>query len=564
MLEILLEEYLSNVPTLQNPKHDLYKSIKESMSFHMEGTYPEKLIEERRPYEDERIQTFRRNNYEPITKGIMQEATDSLYRIFNENYYELKTSDDLTNYINSKNFDNMTFMNWVQHYVVPRMLLDPNAVILIIPTNIVDSLTPILPLPILIDSCKIIDASQDVFTYLSDEFSLVYDGEQETHTYSGNIFYIYTKTSVYKLTQVGTKQDNKYEYIEILPHNLGFVPYATLGGNWNSNNCVYESFFNGFLPFGNDVVRLYSDMQASLITCAYPQRIIKAITCKHPECEGRGYIRREVNGNIIRDRCPSCNGTGITVPSSPYGQWIVSEEVGNEALGTSANATNRIPPITYVDAPVESLRLLNEIWNDRLEKAKESLHLELIAEAQSGTAKALDREREYAMILKISNNVFENIITFSLTAMEMYIHLNSREMPTVIKPKVFNIKTEETLIAEIEALKNTNAPLGLLQQAYKELFRKRYSGEMDTYYFYEFLIIYIPLYLNSYDTNLELLASGVVTLEMVQLAVRADTLLRQMNFEGWAITPASYKSIYEEMYKRFKESDTAQALNRTY
>lgn len=52
----------------------LWVSQYEEMSIHTQGKKPVKLINERRPYEDEKIKEYRIKSYEPITKDPVTRA----------------------------------------------------------------------------------------------------------------------------------------------------------------------------------------------------------------------------------------------------------------------------------------------------------------------------------------------------------------------------------------------------------------------------------------------------------------------------------------------------------
>ena len=143
-----------------------------------------------------------------------------------------------------------------------------------------------------------------------------------------------------------------------------------------------------------------------MITSAYPTRVIKHVECNYENEIGRcigGYIEGD-----DRHTCPSCKGSGMAPASSPYGVYIRGEK---DALSNNDPST---PPLEYISPDPAILDFVTKIWQDLLAHAKECLHLDVINEAQSGDAKTIDREREYAMIMKISNNVFDNIIAKTL------------------------------------------------------------------------------------------------------------------------------------------------------
>ena len=132
---------------------------------------------------------------------------------------------------------------------------------------------------------------------------------------------------------------------------------------------------------------------------AFPYREEVAEDCDHPKCRD-GLILDVETGNTAS--CSKCNGTGYIINRSPYGVFIRAKS--NPALDGNTNLSD--PVVRFISPPVDIIKYSGEAWQDLLKKAEESLHLLHVVEAQSGVAKAIDREEQYSFLIKISNNIF--------------------------------------------------------------------------------------------------------------------------------------------------------------
>lgn len=520
----------------EHPKHKLYKENYEEMAVHVNGTKPDKLIKTRRPKEDDERYQYRMYNYEPITKGIMREAINSLFRIFNEQNYEFRLSQELEAYIKTNRFKSLNFINWVQSHVLFQMILDPNGLVVTLPSGSgIDN--PYEKVDVSVETVCSLDVkifNDDILIYRSDEKSIVSYYNREV--LDGTVYYVFTKTDFYKLVQYGKFTESNYSIKHVYTHNLGFIPATYLGGEWNSTLGIYESYFNSFVPFANEAIRQYSDWQAVMVTSAYPVRVMKRIECNYTNSDGHRCVGGHIQGGDYPE-CPRCNGSGFIAPSSPFGVYL-------RADNTPLASDDGKPPLEYISPDTAIIELSKNAWNDLLNKAKECLHLDVINEAQSGDAKTIDREREYAMIMKIANNVFDNIISRTLLTIEHYREVISPVTPQIIKPREFNLKTERDLIKDLGMLKASNSPTSVVREVIKELLKRRYIGDIRTYYYHMFLLEYCIFYLYTIDEMNNMVANGAGSKLDIARAVHAQPLLDGIvRGRNIAIEPSNFKEL---------------------
>lgn len=546
---------------LDSPEKREWKRVYDAMSIHMDGLFPDRLIKTRRPMEDEQRFNYRWQNYEPITNGIIQEAIDGLFRIFNENNYQLYVSESLERYIYGNNFNGNDFISYIQDMVIVNMIRDPNSIVVVLPggQGLVNDNMQVEPQVLWIPSCNIIEKCADYVIFISPERTKLKNGRK--YEYTGKIVYLLDRYSVYISKQTGKADTNKHDYEELYSHGFGEVPYTTLGGIWNQTNNCYESYFKSFLPFANECIRQYSDWQGIMVTSAYPIREIRHVGCRNPECM-EGYVYRP-GTHTPSHVCPSCNGTGKEIAMGPYGAFVQDDY--NPAIDGSGGADK--PPIRFHSPPTDIIEYSQSAWEALYMKSRQALHLDMIDEAQSGTAKAIDREREYAMILKISNNIFDNIMYQALYYMERYMNPQLIKIPEIVKPTEFSLKSEKNLLEDLALMKEKGAPDSIIREISKEVIKKRYFSNDMILKSNMFLADVDKLYFKSQAEKMELLGTGIITEEDIAFNLEAPRILANMMrgagssrmFDDYRLLYRTVKGVFDSMQSG--ESDAAITFN---
>ena len=508
---------IEQIPALLNDdryhpkKYEHWNRVRETMFIHTRGRNPERILTQRRPNEDPDVQKYRLSIYEPITKGSMNRAIDKLFRIFQNANFSISVSDELNTYLSEKKFNGQFFYSYIQKFIMRRMIEDPNGFLAWIPIG--DGLTDpsikvdVEPVLIMSDQIKVLD--ENIITWESEnEHSMVRVNGRNVD--DGCVYYSLTETGYYRHEQFGSKIDRKFNTVLIYEHNIGLVPAIVLGGDYTDEN-FFDSYFSAFVPFANEAIRQYSDWTAVMTTSAFPYREEQAESCDAKGCRNGIVYNSETDEH---DRCSTCKGSGRVISRSPFGVFI--REKGNTAMGES---TSSEPMLRFISPPVDIIKYSGDAWETLLRKAEESLHLTTIDEAQSGTAKQIDREDSFSQLTKISNNVFDEIIYRSLVFIEKYRNVVEPSDPIIVKPISFSMKSESDLIDEITKLSDKNAPVAFLVESTKDLARKRFSGNKSVSRIVEILVSYDPIFnLNTKDKQM-LLASGTI---------RKDDLLKSL------------------------------------
>jgi len=515
-------ELNSVLGSIKKPKnYDNWNKVRETMFVHTRGKNPGKILTDRRPNEDPDVQKYRLSIYEPITKGSINRAIDKLYRIFIASNFSIQVSEELSTYLNTQKFKNQYFYSFIQKYVVRRMIEDPNGYLVWLPDGdgLNDPSIKVDVEPELVMSNQIKYVDESTLTWLdNDEKSEIYENGKSTE--KGEVYYTINEVGFYKHIQVGNKTDKKFVVEEIYQHNIGSLPAIILGGDLTDED-FFESYFSAFVPFANEAIRQYSDWQGVMTTSAFPYREEIAENCDAPGCRG-GFVYDQ-NSEDTKP-CRICKGTGKVISRSPYGVFMRGQT--NNAL--DSNQLPDQPMIRFISPAVDIIKYSGEAWETLLKKAEESLHLTTIDQAQSGTAKEIDREDGFSQLTKINNNVFDEIIYKSLLFIENYRNVISPMDPIIVKPISFSMKTEDDLISEINQLTDKNAPVAFLVETTKDLAKKRFSGNKAVSRIVEILVTYDPIYHVSVKDKQMLLAAGTIKKEDIVKSLFAYKTLQSL------------------------------------
>lgn len=516
---------------------EIWDDIRYYMGVHILGENPDKIIEPRRPREGKEELDYRISVYEPITRPIITEALDNLSAIFNEQNYSIDGSTELKEYILNNNFERFDFMTFIHQHILEFMLLDPNGIIVVSPVNnnkkipnniseLISENEALKPGVSLVPSKFVYQKSSEFVIFLHPyERSLIINTNREEE-FDGDVYYMYTGYGILKACQYGEKKDELFEIKtyyysenenEFMDNND--IPVITCGGKWNEELGVYESFFNGFVPYGNEAIRLYSDLQAIRTKCVFPIMEVAAVPCTDNKCIDGVYRSGET--------CNTCHGTG-QLPVNPLSNII--RPTNESDLGGSLNSINHkdLPPVRFFHPDPSIIELMEKTVEKQLKLAKDSLSLNYVEQAQSGTAKIIDREGQYTLRMKISLNMFDNIIFKCLCFMESYlkqIDINNRYKPQITKPTQFHIRTEKELLLEYATLKERGVSNILIKKLAEEIIEKRYPGDRRAKQINKFFLATDPLY--TYDSGeiVDMIATGVASEDDYRYNLYGDGIL---------------------------------------
>lgn len=520
-------KFITDFFKLQPPSYKKdWESVYEQMAVHTNKKLPEKLIKTQRPNETNEIFQYRLCNYRPITFGSMNRALDELYRIVNGIGYKINAPENIIQLLTQKKFNNVPFSLFLQQCVLRKMIEDPNALLVWLPSGagILKDTERVEPLPYIVSSCDIYYYDNEVLAFLSNEKSEVKVGNKTT--YDGKVYYIMTKDKFYKLIQTGLKTKDQYALEEIYTHNIGEIPYCILGGDMSEFG-YFNSYFAPYVAFGDEAIVRFSDWQAIMVNTSFP--FIEEFQI---ECEVTDKPINKDSNPIDATEEKFTGRKYIMKPHarSPHNTIVRKSNVDPSNPFQTAGLNPEIPSVRFIQANPESAKYVEESWKALIIMAEDALHLNLGRGLISGVAKEIDLTAQNTMISKIGNNFFDNIMLSSVIYVDAYYNFNkaNHEAISIDKPSTYNVKTEADIVAELTVLKEKNAPSFFLQASSLDLAIKRFSGDKLSQKIFTVISLTDPLYIYSAAEKQSMLISGGTTKEAYILDVNIYFLLLNM------------------------------------
>lgn len=325
---------------------------------------------------------------------------------------------------------------------------------------------------------------------------------------------MYSLEDWYSLSRTDGEPNPKIEFPSVIWH--------TLGGNISMNEKglrYYDSFYGCYVPFGDDCICAYSDNQAVRVRYNFPFTSVKGQKCT--TCQGQGKV---LDAQGAKKGCETCNGSGKVIPFTPFGHYMKEPPTSQENETFAAS-----PAIEFYSPDVAILQHSYETWEDLLSKAKETVNLMFIEEAQSGVAKEIDREQKYETLIKITQNFF-GLTGWSLEIIEAYkVTLkDSREGSKVTEPESFSIKTEGQLITELNEMTAKETPQAFIATTSKQIADKLYANDPEAKIIVNILSKWDVLYGMSTTAISSAKATGGATLRDVMKHTQGYSILTQI------------------------------------
>jgi hypothetical protein len=133
-----------------------------------------------------------------------------------------------------------------------------------------------------------------------------------------------------------------------------------------------------------------------------------------------------------------------------------------------------------------------------------------IDEAQSGTAKEIDREDKIATLDKIGTHLYD-LLKNTVQIIHKFRFPNEDYPQVLVQlPSTFIEKTQTQKQEELKSLKDINAPGVLIFQKMRSLHASMVNNDPLEMKLFDFAAMVDPFYLKSFDEKLRLQAVGVI------------------------------------------------------
>jgi len=502
----------SNETDLQQVWSDVYNQ----MIIHTRGLNPDKLLSIQRPYEAQEIKDYRLLVFEPITQDIFNDAFNDLHRIMKGSNLVIEADEEIKEHIQQDLFRSFTLRQYINEVVIRAMIEDPNGMLIFWPTKIPETENDRLGIkPVIVNSFEIVENSPEALVWLI--------GVKEDDT---EVFHS-VDTVMYSRIEIKGKQRT---VTPIYQHDIGTVPSIILGGIMSAtvdNQPYFQSYFSGAVPHANKALRHDSDHEGTMTTAGSPIRELEERPCL--DCKGVGKLF--FKDNTEWNKCGTCNGQGIHIPSGPYS--FIIRKSGNKNIGEE---TSRIPAMQYITPPIPILAFQQTGVAKDLNNTREALNQLFTLEAQSGIAKEVDREDKRAMVDRIGMNI-ARILKQAVVLINKLVFPEIEPDVNILTPVTFRERTEADISRELAALKESKAPQIVINQVTREFIQRRFAGMANVEKMLDVLEVYDPLFSLDRKEKIDLLASGgiqendLIRSERALQAIRS-VMLEEFDFEG--------------------------------
>ena len=547
------------------------------MTVHTKGYNPMRLLLQARPNEMEDVRAYRLANFRAITKGAITRAKNEIFHPINASKFKIDVDEDTEEYINRPVFGQnkgygtgYNYADFIFKVASDRIIDDPNGYLTWLPAGegVYNPEVKLDPKAYIIYSFTIIHLTDDRITFYCPEERFSLDSGK-----SGRVYYTITREAYYRHYEREI-EDNEttFDTLEIYKHNLGVLPIVLNGGirvsdmgrydyktskalfnsgtygSWSVYNLAnglfspnnfqmaevvdyFDSFFAGFREYGDEAITSFSDWQGSRVMTSNPIRVEKQMPCTAEGCDGGLVWGRDGSGNETQRNCGTCRGSG-TMVRSPFGIY----QVKVPDMETLPNQTLIDDPVSYVSPPVEGLQYMQTAWEVLIHKAEQELYQMFTDSAQSGEAKKVDREGKYAMIVAMSNHMFDHVMYNHLWLLIQLRNIINPERPEITKPTSFAIRDEQAIIEELKELNEAEAPLPIKVRAQKDLMKKRFSGQSRATEAFELLTLFDPLYGQALDAIEAGQRMGAIQVRDIQKHYYAFNILERLierNGDEW-------------------------------
>ena len=469
-----------------NKRHPYYaESVKQfnDIKTHALGEYPIELISERRPGESDTIKRYREKIYIPKTQASVSKIFNSLQKIRKSQDYLMAFNETVVppmviekerpSYYLMDEFPKYRSLdNWFWSVAFNQYLMDANAVIMVLPTNVLRQANEYFkPYPMLFNSPQVLD-------YIYDEYAIMKSSESSTYksgnrNYPGAVYYSADKESIVKYEQINAKGD--FKATEFM-HGLGYVPVLKTFGlilRDSADDTLYASRIHSIVPSLNEAAREWSDLQAEVVQHIHSTMwAIQGKECN--ACHGTGMTPKPGSSPIM---CNDCNGKGF-FPFNPYEHITVKPSSIGEA-GTP------IPPAGYLTKPIDIAKLQDQRVHDHIYHALSSLNMEFLASvplSQSGTAKEVDRAELNNFVysiaedcVRIMDEISKMVIDYRYGGIVMDEEEREKLRPMITVPEKYDIIPENYLVDEIGKLRTSKVSPLIVNAAELEYASKKFN-----------------------------------------------------------------------------------------
>ena len=498
------------------------------------------------PREPEILRELRKSLYKPYQQAPLTQAMDKCKAIISaENKYTLIVDDQDDNaYIWGNNFDGKNLVDFIfWHW--KAICEDPNSLFLVTTDR------PAKEMKSGKVTCKIMHIPTRRMYYPSADEIIFYETDDLIWYINGASYLRFERDGSGNWAHM----DGRSGYYA---HMLGRLPCHCAGGVWNTHG-FYDSYLQPAIPFCDELVGARSDLQMINKESAHPIIIEASVQC--PDCAGLGTYQFCRSCNCRTEKGCTCHNPAnynLTTCDSCHGSKQQSHNPGQRMLVPPEMMGNDLAKFINPDIAINQYHV--DYSEGIYEGIRAALHQQTIKEAQSGTAKEIDRDGERLWYQTCSNGMWsliENIL-IDILSLRNISKSDGQIKPnipkyTLIPPTEFDLKSEFDLLEEYKEATDSKMPDYIRQYSAMAYVDKSCGGDEVMVKKSNF-INYIDPYSVTTATDKDLtITSGVASVDQIRYSNELPVLLNKLIYKKgkqWFIN-ADFDDIETEIKAMF-------------
>lgn len=541
--------------------HMNISELKLSVSYHADyGVFPEKLILDAAPNETDPEFNYRKKNYKQITKPIWDKALGQTYRIFNpQNYHTNWKEQEYEDFFLYTYPLYGSYPQFFKDVVHAMKFADPNSVLACKPQFIpgdfteegefiVDQSEPITPIAELYTADQCFEYREGNYALLLTKYySPITVGNKEVD--EGLVFEIYDDTNIYRVYQIGKKEDWDFEYYLYYRHGWESMPAWKLKGKrvYHPIETLYYSHFMCAVP-NLDMAAIYNSTQFGVINkVAYPTRWYFEDECD--TCNGSKFIHDyELGTNTT---CNVCHGTGKKFTFSWGKDYKIPMPQNLTDTDTQQLPT---PPIGDHSPSLSAPEFLETKIEKLLSTAFTNLNIEVTEQPTGVSATEVkdDQENKYTFLLQITDEEFD-LLQNSLDA-QAYMRWGEKyegDRIEITPPSEFSIRSSYELTDEYKTAIEAKMPVIFQKKILEENLKQRFKGDTEMEKILQIVIAVDPLMTKTDMEVSALVNSQIIPKWRAVLHHFIYQFIEELNIDGkfFDKDPADQKKELEAMAK---------------
>lgn len=441
------------------------------------------IIRDKFPNESDKINEYRNKNIRQFTKEVPRKIIAGIIDVISQITIKVVSNNPKVNtWLNSKPFffnsSYYDFNTWALGEVIPKALIDPNAILLPIPifkgaTSVIGLTPKIVP-----HDKKYVDPKGQYLIVIDNEAKGYYFIDKEMYWYVG-------------------MSDTTPQWIPIYQHNIGELPFEYMPGNWSfdkdTRSTYYESIISPAYELLDETLMALTSAQATRLKM---NSIMVRQGIKCGECHGASIVQYNEKDGYVP--CKSCAGTGKAVKKK-VGEH---EELVIDPTDIT-NPDGKIIQPYFLNPEVAVALFWEKTYQDLFIQAKKSIGIDaLIDQSESGEAMKKRLGTFEQFMSNLIYIVYKKSLTKFLELCQKLLEKNPSDWndpPQIMTPKRVEIKTPEILKDNFDKAVGTERI-----QAAKEYYAAKYEDDPIMARTMKILVNYYPASVenNAEATNL--------------------------------------------------------------